>query len=114
MIKQVTEVYSFTSAVVLPYVQKYIRIHRLKDLISRLILRDISPFVMPLVLPLWTSRDVRPGFQSPGRSPGIHVYFIRFTSGATPADHLVVCMAAEHLLPTYFFHVTQTLYPKNK
>ena len=47
------------------------------------------------MIPLfWTSGDVCPGFQS-------QAGFLRFTSGATPADLLAVKMAAEPFRSTY-------------
>ena len=52
----------------------------------------------PLIPLFWTSGDVCPRFQSQGGS--ISVCFLtwvilRFTSSATPADHIEVSMVAE-------------------
>ena len=61
-------------------------------------------FVGPLIALFWTSGDVCPGFQSQGGFPRLHASlpvhnrFLRFTSGATPADCIEVSMAAEPFL----------------
>ena len=58
-------------------------------------------FVGPLKLLFWTSGDICPMFQSQGGFPHLHASlpmhnrFLRFTSGATPADLLMASMAAE-------------------
>ena len=63
---------------------------------------------MGTLIPLfWTSDDVRPRFQSQGGSPPLPASLpvcnriLRFTSGATPADLLMVRMAAEPFRSTY-------------
>ena len=62
-------------------------------------------FVGRLTPLLWTSGDVYPGFQSQGGSPHLRASspvcnrFLRFTSGATPADHLVTSMAPQPFDP---------------
>ena len=59
-------------------------------------------FVGPLTPLFRTSGDVCPGFQSQGESSRLHVLaptrnkFLRFTSGATPAD---LSMVAEPFHP---------------
>ena len=55
----------------------------------------------PLIPLFWTSGDVCPVFQSQGGFPHLHAFlpvynrFLRFTSGATPADCIEVSMAAD-------------------
>ena len=55
--------------------------------------------------PFWTSGDVCPGFQNQGGSTRLYASllacngFLRFTSGAIPADLLVVSMAAKSFNP---------------
>ena len=55
----------------------------------------------PLLPPFYTFGDVYPEFQSQGGFPCFcsllpsHNRFLRFTFGVTPADHLVVSMAAQ-------------------
>ena len=55
----------------------------------------------PLIPLFWTSWDFYPGFQSQNKFPHVgalsptHNRFLRFTSGATPADHLAASMVAE-------------------
>ena len=55
----------------------------------------------PLIPLFWTSWDIYPGFQSQNKFPHVralsstHNRFLRFTSGATPADHLAASMVAE-------------------
>ena len=62
--------------------------------------------VIPL---LWTSGDFSSGYQShTSSSPACHG-FLRFTSGATPADLLAASMAAKplwvtYIMLTYLFH----------
>ena len=61
---------------------------------------EISPFVGLLINLSWTSSDVCPGFWSQwirclsGASPACNG-FLRFTSGATPADLMMASMVAE-------------------
>ena len=68
--------------------------------------RTSGLFVGSLVPTFWTSGDAGPGFQSQGRFPRLHASspacngFLRFTSGATPADLL----AAE----PFFINVQRT------
>ena len=56
---------------------------------------------------VWTSSDVRPGFQSQGgsthflASSSLHKKILRFTSGAIPADLLAANMAAELFSSVY-------------
>ena len=54
-----------------------------------------SPNGNPVTMPGWIPRlcPILPG----------HGGTLRFTSGATPVDILIVNMAAEHLLPIYVF-----------
>ena len=63
----------------------------------------------PLTPLFWTSGDVYPGFKSQGGCPLLHVLspacngILIFTSGATPADLLVVNMAVELFWSTYLW-----------
>ena len=64
----------------------------------------------PLIPLFWTSGDICPGFQSQGEplalcapSP-VHNGFLRFTSGATPADLLRASIAAGHVS---YMHVAE-------
>ena len=73
-------------------------------------LEDISPFVGSLIPLFWTSGEICPGFQSQG-GPINCIYiiwispacngFLRFTSGATPADLLTASIAAEPFWSKY-------------
>ena len=55
------------------------------------------------MIPLfWTSGDVPSGFESQSGQPYLHlggVFFMRCTSGATPACRLMASMAASHCSP---------------
>ena len=63
----------------------------------------------PLIPLFWTPDDVSPGFQSQDGSSRLHALlpacneFLRFTSGATPADCIEVSMAASHI--PYMLHM---------
>ena len=59
----------------------------------------------PLIPLFWTSGDVSPGFQSQGALSPATNEFLRFTSGATPADCIEVSMAAEPFRSTYLVEV---------
>ena len=56
---------------------------------------------LPRIPLFWTSNDICPGFQNQDGSPCLHASlpvcneFLKFTIAATPADLLVVSMAAE-------------------
>ena len=63
---------------------------------------------MGTLIPLfWTSGDVSPGCQSQGEFFCLHALlpvckgFLRFTSGATPADHLTASMVTEPFRSTH-------------
>ena len=64
-------------------------------------LENISPFSGSIDTPILTSGDICPRFQNGGRFPHLcpwlptHNIFLRFTSGATPAELLASSMAAE-------------------
>ena len=69
-------------------------------------------FMEPLIPLFWTSGDFSSGFQSMEIRPALlaldrgafDVCPLRFISGATPADLLVVSLAAGHF-PTYVFQL---------
>ena len=63
---------------------------------------------MGTLIPLfWTSGDVSPGCQSQGEFFCLHALlpvckgFLRFTSGAPPADHLTASMVTEPFRSTH-------------
>ena len=69
---------------------------------------------MGLLIPLfWTSGDICPGFQSQGGFPHlcasspVHNGFLRFTSGATPADCIEVSIAAKPFWSTYLWALVE-------
>ena len=65
----------------------------------------IVHFVEPLIPLFWISGEVFPGFQSQGGFPclrassPVHSRFLRFTSGATPADLLSTSIVAKPFDP---------------
>ena len=63
-------------------------------LFKKILIGHVFFFVSPLKHLFWTSGDIWPGFQSQAGSPclcALSSYngFLRFTSDAKPADHLV-------------------------
>ena len=68
-------------------------------------------FVLPLLSLFWTSGDIWPGFQSQGGFPSLYASlpacngFLKFTSGATPANLLMTSMAAETFESTYLISI---------
>ena len=55
-------------------------------------------FVGPLIPLFWTSGDICPRFQNRSGSSPVCNVFLRFRSGARPADPLMASMAAESVL----------------
>ena len=76
-------------------------------------LEDIKSFLwghLPLIPLFRTSNDICPGFQNQDGSPCLHASlpvcneFLKFTIAATPADLLVVSMAAELCFWSTYLH----------
>ena len=69
---------------------------------------DISPFGGVADIPVWTSDDICPGFQSQVVSPHLRGHHLRATDSSdsppsvTPADLLMASMAAKPLFHILF------------